>query len=97
MQTLFILTLCLKNTYISLFILKTNIVITRVNIFVVINQINNHKAKIYNHCKYTQIIFLKNYLFSSQSIRMSGNSINFDNKKIKKVTYTIAKTKKYLI
>ena len=34
--------------------------------------------------------------FSSQSIRMSGNSINFDNKKIKKVTST-TKTKKYLI
>ena len=28
---------------------------------------------------------------------MSGNSINFDNKKIKKVTSTITKTKKYLI
>ena len=28
--------------------------------------------------------YKKNYFFSSQSIRMSGNSINFDNKKIKK-------------
>ena len=35
-------------------------------------------------------------LFSSQSIRMSGNSISFDDKKIKKVTFT-TKTKKYLI
>ena len=78
MQILFILTLCLKNTYITLFILKiifiksinahknhltnpqTNI-ITRINIFVVINQINKHKAKIYNHCMYTQII-IKNFL-----------------------------------
>ena len=25
--------------------------------------------------------YKKNYFFSSQSIRMSGNSINFDNKK----------------
>ena len=70
MQILFILTLCLKNTYITLFILKiifiksinahknhltnpqTNIIITRTNI-------NKHKAKIYNHCKYTQIILKK--------------------------------------
>ena len=34
---------------------QTNI-ITRINIFVVINQINKHKAKIYNHCTYTLII-----------------------------------------
>ena len=33
---------------------------------------------------YTQIITKKNYFFSSQSIRMSRNSINFDDKKIKK-------------
>ena len=33
--------------------------------------------------------------FSSLSIRMSKNSIKFDDKKIKKVTFT--KTKKYLI
>ena len=30
------------------------------------------------------IIIKKIYFFSSQSIRMSGNSINFDDKKIKK-------------
>ena len=35
------------------------------------------------------------YFFSSQSIRMSGNSIKFDDKKIKNATST--KTKKYLI
>ena len=46
---------------------------------------------------YTPVIIKKNYFFSSQSIRMSGNSINFDNKKIKKVTSTTTKTKKYLI
>ena len=33
---------------------------------------------------YTQIIIKKNYFFSSQSMKMSGNSINFDNNKIKK-------------
>ena len=37
------------------------------------------------------------YFFSLQSTRMSGNSINFDNKKIKKVTSAITKTQKYLI
>ena len=50
----------------------------------VINQINKHKAKIYNHYTYTQIIIKQNYFFSSQGIRMTGNSINFDDKKIKK-------------
>ena len=35
------------------------------------------------------------YFFSPLSIRMSGNSIKFDDKKPKKVTST--KTKKYLI
>ena len=53
----------------------------RINIFVVINQINKHKAKIYNHYTYTQII----NFFSLQSIRMNGNSINFDNNKNKKI------------
>ena len=41
--------------------------------------------------------YKKMLLFSLQSIRMSGNSINFDNRKIKKVTSAITKTKKYLI
>ena len=49
-----ILTIRMKSHY-------TNI--TRINIFVVINQINKHKAKIYNHCMYTQIIIKKNYFF----------------------------------
>ena len=73
MQTLFILTICLKNTYITLFILKiifksinahknhhtnpkTNNIATRINIFVVINQVNKHKTKIYNQCTYTLIV-----------------------------------------
>ena len=32
-----------------------------INIFVVINQINKHKVKIYNHCTYTKIIIKKIY------------------------------------
>ena len=51
-------------------------------IFVVINQYNKHTLEKYNQCMYTQII-IKKY-FSSLSIRMSGNRINFDDKKIKK-------------
>ena len=70
-----ILTICMKKHY-------TNIV--RINIFAVINQINKHKANIYNQCMYTLIIIKKNHFFSLQSIRMSGNKINFDDKKIQK-------------
>ena len=33
---------------------------------------------------YTWIIILKNYFFSLQSIRINGENINFDDKKIKK-------------
>ena len=38
--------------------------IMRINIFITINQINKHKAKIYNHYTYTQIIIkkIRNYL-----------------------------------
>ena len=72
----------LKVTYA---LLQCYLIITRINIFfvifVVINQINKHKAKIYNHYTYTQII----NFFSLQSIRMNGNSINFDNNKNKKI------------
>ena len=35
---------------------QTNIIITGINIFVVINQTNKHEAKIYNQCTYTLII-----------------------------------------
>ena len=45
---------------------------------------------------YTKI-FIKNfYFFSLLYIRMNRKSINFENKNIKKATFTI-KTKKYLI
>ena len=43
---------------------------------------------------YTQIIIKQNLLFSSQSIRMSPNSINFDDKKIKKSDFYNNKNKK---
>ena len=45
---------------------------------------------------YTLIIIKQFLLFSLLYIRMNRNSINFDNKKIKKATF-IRKTKKYLI
>ena len=59
----------------------------------VINQTNKHKAKIYNYCAYTKIIIKKIYFFSSQCIRMSGNNINFDHKKIKISTFMKTKAK----
>ena len=43
---------------------------------------------------YTQIIIKQNLLFSSQSIRMSPNSINFDDKKVKKSDFYNNKNKK---
>ena len=52
-------------------------------IFVVINQINRHKAKVYNQFMYIQIIIKKFTFFSLQSIRMSGKNIKFDDKKSK--------------
>ena len=45
---------------------------------------------------YTLIIIKKVLLFSLLYIRMNRKSINFENKNIKKATFTI-KTKKYLI
>ena len=62
--------------------------------FVVINQINKHKAKICNHCTYNKIIIKNVYFFSSQCMRMSGNSINFNNKKIKISDFYKDKNKK---
>ena len=41
---------------------QTNI-ITRINISITINQINKHKAKIYNHCMYTHNYYQKCLLF----------------------------------
>ena len=48
-----------KNHYTNNFYKNHHTNIIRINIFVVINQINKHKAKIYNHCVYTQIIIKK--------------------------------------
>ena len=55
------------------------IIIKIINIFVVINQINKHKVKIYNHCTYTKTIIKK---FYSSNIKKNcfgkyknGNSI----------------------
>ena len=59
-----ILTICIKNNM-------------RINIFV-INQTNNHKAKIYINGRLPKFF----EFFSSPSIRMSGTSIDFDDKKI---------------
>ena len=50
------------------------------NNFVVINQINKYKATTYNN--YVYLNYYKNKL--TFFIRMSGNRINFGNKKIKK-------------
>ena len=44
------------------------IIIMSINIFVVINQINKHKVKIYNNCTYTKIIIKKNLLFKYRKI-----------------------------
>ena len=41
-----------------------------------------HTIKIYYHCIYALTIIKKVYFLSSQGIRMSGNSFNFDEKKI---------------
>ena len=43
-----------------------------------------HAIKAHNKYMYTLIIIKIFLLFSSLSIRMSGNSINFNDKKIKK-------------
>ena len=56
-----------------------------------------HKAKIYNHCAYTQIIIKKKNFFSSLYIRMSWNSLNLNDKKIKISDFYKNKNKKYLI
>ena len=56
----------------------TNIIITKMIIFVVINQTYKHKGKIYNQCAYTLIIMKNVYFFSLLFIRMSGN---FNDKK----------------
>ena len=82
-----------KTSYIIIIIII--IIIMSINIFIIINQINKHKVKIYNDCTYTKIIIKNFYFFSSQCIRMSRNNINFDYKKINISDFI--KTKKYLI
>ena len=52
-----------------------------------INYTNKHKIKIYNHYAYTLIIIIFVYFFSLMYIRMNGNNINFDDKKIKKTKF----------
>ena len=42
----------------------------------------SYAVKIYYHRIYTLTIIQKNCFLSSQGIRMSGNSFNFDEKKI---------------
>ena len=74
----------LKNVYLQTS--QSNIIIMRINIFVVINQINKHKA-MHVYPSYYKNNFT---FFSLLYIRMSGNKINFDDKKI-------IITKKYLI
>ena len=66
--------------------------IMRLNIFVVINQTNKHKPKIYNQCTYNPKLLFKKFFFFTEY----KNGWKFDDKK-KKVISTITKTKKYLI
>ena len=61
------LTIQMKNHYIN---------ITRINIFVVINQTNTHKGKMYNHCTYTQIIIKKNHNYIKKFLHTT-NIISF--------------------
>ena len=56
--------------------------------------INKHKVKYIIKARIPKLL-QKNF-FSSHNIRMSRTSININDKKIKKVTFTI-KTRKYLI
>ena len=56
----------------------------RINIFVVINQINKHKAKIYNQCTYTQIIIKKILLFFFTEYKNEWKQKKFRRKKNKK-------------
>ena len=52
--------------------------IIRINLFVVINQTNKHKAKIYNHCMYTQIIIIiKNFIITKKKISSGKYKKNF--------------------
>ena len=64
---------------------QTNIIITRIKyFFIVTDQTNKHKAKYIITVRIPKLLFKKIYFFSSLNIIMSGNSLNFDNKKAKK-------------
>ena len=66
------------------------------HISISINHADKNTIEIHNQCAYTIIIIKSFYFFSSLTKRMNKNNINFDNKKIKKTTFTI-KIKEYLI
>ena len=64
---------------------QTNIIITRIKyFFIVTDQTNKHKAKYIITVRIPKLLFKKMYFFSSLNVIMSGNSLNFDNKKAKK-------------
>ena len=73
---------------------ETNIIITRINIFVVINQINKHKPKIYIITRIPKSLSKNIYFFSLIEYKNEGNSINFDDKKIKQSDLYNSKNKK---
>ena len=54
---------CEKPSHITIRVKNHHTNIMRINIFVVINQINKHKAKIYDQCMYTLIIIKETLLF----------------------------------
>ena len=76
---------------------KTNIIITRINIFLysLIKSISIKQKYIIN-ARIIKLLSKKIDFFSSQSMRMSGNKINFDDKKIKESDF-YNKMKTYLI
>ena len=59
----------------------------RINIFIVINQINKHKAKTYNQCTYIAIIIKKNYFFSLSYIKNGEKDHRFWSKKTTKTKF----------
>ena len=71
--------------------------IMRINIFVVINQINKRKAKYIINACIPQSLYKNFHFFSSQSIRMNGNSINFDDKKKQQQKRRLQKQKIFLV
>ena len=68
----------------------------RVNIFVVINQINKHKVKYIITACAPKLLKKNFYFFSLLYIRINGKNINFNDEKILKSDF-YNKNKKYLI